>query len=820
MERAATIDDLTAVAAKEIRAISGFDRVMVYRFDEDWHGIVLAEDVSDRYPIAYAGMHFPASDIPVQARELYVLNTLRLIPDTIYTPVPIVNATGVKAPLDLSRSELRSVSPIHLEYLQNIGVRATLTISILVRGKLWGLVACHHATPRPINHAVRSTCNFFAHMLALKLKARIDRTMLTEQLASGEALAKFVATLESTRSLHDALADKWRDLAPIFGADGLLFDGPEGTAVYGTAAAPHELRTALEALRATADDGIAGSSSLTSIDPAAEAFAADVSGVLYVSLSPNHDRCLLFLRPEQRATVTWAGDPNKAIVAEPGRTRLSPRGSFAAWEQITHGDSTRWTERDLRAARALREQLIDWQQAREQICLLAHYDDLTKLPDRRLLVELLRRALSEAEAMSTIVGLLFIDVDRFKRFNARLGNAAGDSVLRHVAVRISQAVRDCDIVSRLGGDRFAVIMPALPDRAAAAGIAERLHDEISRPMPDVHGHDLRVTLSIGISVYPDDARTSEALLNRADAAMSEAKANGRSARHEYDAVRVDARDAGDERAACIARALDRGEIVAHFQPIVDLDTGRVCAVEALARWNHPVDGLLGPGAFIDIAEQSDLIVRLGETMLDLACGQVARWRATTAPDLRVAVNVSPRQLRDFGFARTVQRLLAGHRLSPSALEIEITEGMMIDESSQSINTLRELADSGVRIAIDDFGSGYSSFSYLRKLTVRTLKIDQSFIAELDDPTTRANGSAIIQAIVAVAKSLQLEVIAEGVESQAQLDALRVLGCDLVQGYFLGRPQAASAYAEFASLLAPTAGCLPRTSSTSAAFGWT
>jgi EAL domain-containing protein (putative c-di-GMP-specific phosphodiesterase class I) len=361
---------------------------------------------------------------------------------------------------------------------------------------------------------------------------------------------------------------------------------------------------------------------------------------------------------------------------------------------------------------------------------------------------------------------------------------------------MSCAVREGDIVGRLGGDEFVVIMPSLTDRRAAERIAQRLLDEVSQPIPGLEGHDLRVTLSIGISIYPTDGIASEALLNKADAAMYLVKQHGRGAWQSYEIAQAGFPGNSAERSKSVAEALDRGEIVAHFQPIVDLSSGQVVSVEALARWNHPVSGLLGPAAFIAVAEETDLIVRLGEAILDQSCLQVSWWRRTSAPKLRVAVNVSPRQLRDFAFVKTVRKILKRHELPAEALELEITESTMIGDNSQSIDALRELSASGVRITIDDFGTGYSSFNYLRELPVRSLKIDQTFVAALKSPETRESGSAIVRAILSVAKSLGLSVVGEGVEEQGQLDILRDLGCNYAQGYLIGRPLTAAAYATF------------------------
>ncbi len=801
MERASSVSDLVSIVAKEVRAISGFDRVLVYRFDEDWHGEVIAEDVGDRFRVAYLGLHFPASDIPAQARELYLLNTLRLIPDAEYAPVAIVPAENPRlhAPLDLSRSELRSVSPVHVEYLRNIGVRATLTMSIVVHGRLWGLVACHHASPRRVTHAVRSTCNFFAQMLALKVTARLDHAALAQRLNASKRIVRFVAELEATKSLWETLRRSWADLLQIFDAHALFVRGPEGISTYGTSLSAHELLPAIARLQQTATDGIAHASSLSTLDPEAKRFAQEASGALYVGLSREDDRCLVMLRREQRASVQWAGDPHKPASAGAGSVRLSPRASFAAWEEITQGESTRWTASDIEKAATLREQLLTWQAARDEVRLLAHYDPLTKLPNRRLLDELLSRSLSDADLGNRLVGVLFVDIDRFKRFNDRLGHAGGDRVLREVATRMSRTMRDGDIVGRLGGDEFVVIMPALADPAAAEAAAQRLLEEISQPMPGLEGHDLRVTLSIGISLYPSDGVTSETLLSKADAAMYRVKEHSGGAWQAYDDAPAGLPGDPSRRAKNVAEALARHEIVAHFQPVVDLADGRVVAVEALARWNHPVSGLLGPAAFIDAVKDTESIVRLGETMLDLSCRHVSRWRRTGTPNLRVAVNVSPRQLRDAGFVESVRTMLGRYQLPAEALDLEITEDFMAGDATPAIDALRELADRGVRIAIDHFGTGYSSFNYLRRLPVKSLKIDHSFVAELNAPETFDSGAAIIRAIVSVAKSLGLDVVAEGIETQAQLRLLRALGCDYAQGNFIGRALAASAYSSFSQV---------------------
>jgi diguanylate cyclase (GGDEF)-like protein len=791
MERARSVLDLLRSVAKDIRAISGFDRVLIYRFDRDFHGEVLAEDVADGLSTAYLGLHFPADDIPPQARELYLLNRLRLIPDVAYEPVPIVPELSPRsqAPLDLSKADLRSVSPMHLQYLQNMGVRAALTISIVVHGKLWGLVACHHRTPRRITHVVRSTCHFFAHMLALALTVRIDQANLAIRLNANQRIAAFVASLEMTQTLWEGLRRNHAALQRIFDADASFVRGPDASETFGAEFAPREVAHAVSLLHETQRSGVADSVALWKLAGETHARAGAPCGGLYIGLSDDDDRCVVLFRNERETRIVWGGEPTKPAG---GTGLLTPRASFAAWEEIKRGESAPWSESDLQKAAILREELIAWQTARDHVRMLAQYDPLTHLPNRRLLDEILQRALLEAEARGAMVALLFVDVDRFKRFNDRLGHAAGDTVLCTIAQRLAADVGDGDVVGRFGGDEFIVIMTNVPSRAVAERAAERLARSVAEPL-DFRGDDLEPHVSIGISCYPDDGLTSDVLLERADAAMYLVK--GRLA----NAGRVGSNVASGTESNDIVEAIARGEVLAHYQPVFDIASGTVVAVEALVRWYHGTRGLVKPATFIEAAERSDAIGAVGAHMLQLACRHVAGWRFDGEPDLRVAVNVSPLQLRDFRFVEIVRDALRAFDLPGDALELEVTEGVML-ENSTSIDALRELADFGVRIVIDDFGTGYSSLNYLRRLPVSGLKIDRSFVAELDAVETRETGRAIIRAIVALGHNLGLSVAAEGVETKSELEVLRADGCDLAQGFYLGFPVVAESYASFTRLL--------------------
>jgi predicted signal transduction protein with EAL and GGDEF domain len=357
--------------------------------------------------------------------------------------------------------------------------------------------------------------------------------------------------------------------------------------------------------------------------------------------------------------------------------------------------------------------------------------------------------------------------------------------LQEASLRMQGCVRHDDIVARLGGDEFVIISPNLGKERDADFVARKVLAAVAEPFSIAQHPEIRFTASVGIAVYPQDAQDAETLLQHADLAMYRAKKQGRNGYQRFDSS-----DAGltYERLTFerrIQQGLENDEFVPFYQPVVSLRTGRVESTEALARWIHPDRGLLPPSQFIPIAEESRLIVKLGETMLRAACAQGARWRATAGGEkLRVSVNVSARQFRETGFLRTVQDAVAETGLAPDGLGLELTESLLLGDEEYAIRTLRALADAGISIAIDDFGTGYSSLSYLKRLPVDVLKIDQSFIRDL---SSAPDDTAIVRAVIAMAHSLKLKVIAEGVETETQLEFLRAEGCDAIQGFLIGKP---------------------------------
>ncbi|MEW6545024.1 MAG: EAL domain-containing protein [Nitrospirota bacterium] len=414
---------------------------------------------------------------------------------------------------------------------------------------------------------------------------------------------------------------------------------------------------------------------------------------------------------------------------------------------------------------------------------LTSYDSLTDLPNRVLFRDRLEQALAQAKRHRQFVGLLILDLDRFRLMNDTLGHRAGDVLLREVAKRLLRCARDGDTVARFDGDEFAIILTGLHSPQEASSVAQHLLETVSEPAP-IEGSDVYVTASIGIALYPSDTTDPDGLIQLADTAMCQAKALGGHVARFYTA---DMNAKALERLNLetgLRKALDRHEFLVHYQPQIDLTSGRVIGLEALARWRHPVLGLIPPTQFIPIAEETGLIVPIGHWVLWTACLQTQAWRAMGVPPLRIAVNLSARQFQHQDVAALVSQVLQETGLDPHCLELELTESMVMQNVEESIATLRALKALGVHLSIDDFGTGYSSLNYLAQLPVDTLKIDQSFVRDLPaDP----QAAMIASTIIALAHSLNLKVIAEGVETEQQEAALRAGQCFVMQGYRFGRP---------------------------------
>ncbi len=436
--------------------------------------------------------------------------------------------------------------------------------------------------------------------------------------------------------------------------------------------------------------------------------------------------------------------------------------------------------------------ISDRKQAEARIEFMAYHDPLTGLPNRRLGIDRLNQAIAYADRAGSKTALIFLDLDNFKTINDSFGHAVGDLLLKAVASRLGECMRDCDTICRQGGDEFLLVLGNVLNADAITAVTEKLLDALAATF-EIEGNELSTSTSIGIAVYPDDGRDIETLLQRADTAMYHAKETGRNAYSFFtEQMNIDAVEHHRTRVGLL-HALHRGEFRLNYQPQIDLATGAVVGAEALIRWNHPQRGELAPDQFITVAEDSGLIVPIGDWVLREACRQAAAWRSSGLPQLVVAVNVSAIQFTRGDLEASVRTALEESGLPPACLELELTESILIQNTEQVLQTVQRLKSLGVMLSIDDFGTGYSSLAYLTRFKVDKLKIDRSFVCDMEN---QPNNALMVRAIIQMAASLNLKTIAEGVEDEDLVAFLRNQHCEEAQGFYFSHPMPAVEFADY------------------------
>ena len=550
--------------------------------------------------------------------------------------------------------------------------------------------------------------------------------------------------------------------------------------------AEEELRKAEEKYRTIYEGAVVG------------IFQSDLSGH-YLDINPAMARMLGYDSPQE--LLTSVTDISRQVYVDPKNLQafqllMEEQGVIRNFEYQAYrkNGSKIWASMNARAVskdgvligyEGTIADITDRKAAEERVQFLAYYDALTGLPNRTLLRDRLTKALASARRQKNKVALLFVDLDHFKIINDSLGHSLGDLFLQDVAERLKRLTREQDTVARQGGDEFLIVVTSVKDIADAAVAAKRCMDALTAEFV-VQGHSLSISCSLGISIFPEHGTDGETLIKNADAAMYCAKESGR---NDFRFFTKDMNAQVTERLtleSSLRLALDRKELFLVYQPQIEIATGTIIGLEALLRWQHPELGLVPPDKFIRIAENSGLIMPIGEWVLRTACSQARKWQDEGLLAVPVAVNVSAVQFRQTGFCELIGRVLGETRLAPQYLELELTESLLLSNADTMSSVLQDLRAMGLKLAIDDFGTGYSSLSYLKHFPISKLKIDRSFIRNVAvDP----DDAAITTAIISMAKSLHLKVIAEGVEDEAQMTFLRAHQCDEIQGYYSSKPLA-------------------------------
>jgi len=928
LHREKSLPEFLQACALQVRELTQYQRVIIYRLLPDWSGEVLAESVDAGVETRFLGLRFPASDIPPQARELYRINLLRIIGDTQATPVPLESAVA-GALLDQSHSLLRAPSQMHVGYLKNMGVRASMTASLMKDGALWGVVSCHHHEPKTppvhLRRITRMLCALIAETAVLRIDSLEHQAKVSRSLGMHEILMRLVTALDPNQSFHSQVSEALRDASQLLHvhAVGLMVSGQWLIRDQIPPALVDSLQQAARKLGADAsffthklasDLGMRGAGKLP------------WAGAAIIRLNGHEDSFLVLLREELVQHIHWAGAPSTTAEVLPNGLRvLGPRNSFDTWTQTVHEESESWSEIDktlvadiaravggayrdyrnvvmqaelhmlgscmarlndmvlvtetdcldepgprilyvndafvaktgytrsevigrsprflqgeqtdratldvlrtaIKAWSPVTVELVNYKKSGEpywaeismapiaddagwsthwvaierdieerkraemDIQKLVYYDSLTNLPNRRLLMDRLRVALSNSKRYGRNGALMFVDLDYFKDLNDTAGHHVGDELLRQVAIRLVSEVRLEDTVARLGGDEFMILLEGLSanieDAAASAQqVAEKLIASLGR-VYELDGRQHSTTASLGISLFRDkdkeQEQTADELVKRADFAMYQSKAAGRNAWRFYDPQTQAALLRRSLLAADLKQAFEARELAVHYQPIMNRDR-KLSGVEALLRWHHRERGWVSPAEFIPIAELNGMIVPIGTWVLEQACQLLHAWAADASRcDLTVSVNVSARQISLPSFVQETKALIGQAGFDPKCLKLELTESLLQNNFDATVSKMEELRAIGVRFSIDDFGTGYSSLAYLRRLPISVLKIDRSFVNDIDlDEGDRA----ICRTILALGRTLNLSVVAEGVETEGQLQFLLEEGCDSFQGFFFSK----------------------------------
>ena len=796
------VEQLTAVHTAEhcreflVRWVfehSGYDRVMMYRFLPNWDGEVVQERCRPGMG-GFLGLRFPASDIPPNARQMFTLNWQRIIVDADSEPSPILKWNGDAQPLDLTYSTLRSAHPAHLQYLKNMGVQASLTVSMVVNGRLWGLIACHHLSPRSLSIQDRVAFEEMARLVSLHLANLIE---LIEQRSHSEMRQRLSRLQGAMSTAGDeaklALSQNLGKIRETFGAGGawLRFEGED----FFAGLVPDKL--SLAPLRDLLDlfprEHVSHYEALPEALQSWRALAANASGVLFMPLGSAD--FIALLRPEVIETVNWAGKPafseEDPLFAAP---LLTPRNSFAVWSQRVRNTAEQWSRMELEFGERLRVDLLLFLSTvrLEQIAL---HDPLTGLANRllfeRRLQQGVRNAILDSVARKSAFAVYMIDLDKFKRVNDTLGHGAGDEVLTEVAARLISVVRPGDTVARLGGDEFAILQTGLEDRAGAVTTAERIVHSVSQPYR-IAGQTVEIGASVGVSICPLDTVEESELVECADLALYQAKRTGRNAFSMYaPAMRQpELRSIAGER---LIQALRDNQFTMNYQPIVDARSGELRGLEAFPRWHQPGRAEMPAGEFMPMAEQKGLEPEIGQWVMEAVFRQYQQWLREGLPMVPVSINVGNAEFATQDLLGQIETLGARFETGHHWLRLDIKEQALVADVGHAIRKIGKLRDAGVAANLDNFGRGFVPLGYLTQLPFRGIKLDAVLF---EHGNSRQHFNAIFNVVKSIAQVLGAQLTVTKIENSEMREWLRDQNVDLLQGYAISRPANAAKAAEW------------------------
>lgn len=774
-----TVDRCIELLVETVFQNSRLDRVMCYRFLPDWHGEVIRESCRPGVD-GFLGLRFPASDFPANARQLYTLNWQRVITDVDSTSTPLRYWTDQSKSLDMTYSLLRAVHPVHIQYLHNMGVQASLSLSLVVNGKLWGLIACHHLSPITLGIHERLALEEIAKLVSLHLKNLIGLSEQERQSRLREKLSKVRGALQKmSDNPQSGLASNLATLRDLFQANGvwLHFRGEEYLA--GLTPEPHFLSPLRDWLDLLPNEQVSHYHQLPKALMPYPALVRNASGAMYIPLSSSD--FIVVMRQEVAHVVNWAGQP--AFLDENNNRSFTPQNSFSNWAQEVRNSAEPWEDSEMLCAESLRKELIDYISfARlEQVAL---HDPLTGLANRLQFAKKLQDEVRSAFSRNSHFAVHMIDLDKFKPVNDTHGHAAGDALLKAVSLRLMQLVRTQDTVARLGGDEFAVIQSGISDSEAALNLAQRIVRDVAKPY-QILGQKVEISTSVGVALFPTDTSDEDELLANADLALYAVKKAGRNAFSMFIPTMREGVELQTDVIALLT-AIEQDQLKLYYQPIVDARSGELRGLESLICWQHPEKGLLTAEQFMPLAEK--LLAReTGQWVLNAVFQQHKTWQAMGLPTVPISVNISSAQFSSEDLLDQIISLTSQYDVGCEWLCLDVKQEAILQNISQAIHQFNNLHRCGIAAQLDNFGRGFISLDLLTQLPFLGIKFDASTLYLDEEPNV---SMAVLNIVKSIANALNQKLTITRIESEAVANWMRQPGVDLLQGDAIAAPVSA------------------------------
>jgi diguanylate cyclase (GGDEF)-like protein len=777
LSQADTAEHAAARIMEAMADITGYDRVMLYKFREDWHGEVIAERLKPGIQ-GYLGLRFPATDIPANARRLYLLNWQRVIADVHADTVAVISAPDCPA-LDLSFSQFRAVHPVHIQYLRNLGVEASFSVSIIVAGKLWGLVACHHLAPRSLSLNQRQLCEELSRTAALHMTDMVTLRLEQSRSALRESFAGILGALRAQGSDKRALVSQLGQIAKVYRADGIFAHLDNQNFHSGSIPDEISLSALTNSLETLDKSEIAARNMVSPLLATYPALVRFASGSLYMPL--NGQDYLLLLRREQIENVRWAGRPQSQADSGEELPQLTPRASFQAWTETVKGSAEPWDEAEVESAGHARELLIEYLE-KEQLEDMALRDPLTGLANRAMFDRSLSEAIRLALNGNTQAAVFMLDLDKFKAINDTLGHAVGDELLIQVGSRLRSLVRARDTVARLGGDEFGIVAYDLETPEDADRTAERIIRDIRRPFR-IQQHSVEVGVSIGVSMCPDHAIERGELLEGADLALYRAKNSGRNTFKSFTNDMLSESEQRQSVRQSLLDAMQNEGMSMVYQPIVNSKTRALQSIECFARWAHPEKGQISARDFLPAIEQCQLLAQFAHWGIRQVVQQCRSWLRGALPLVPVSLNLASKQFLSLDLCSLLSTISREFDMSLEWLRFDLDEAVLQSEFSRVSAKIAALSTLGVLVNIDHFGQGLVPLNRLGEVKINQFKLAGAFFEPARDST---RSDALIAIVHQMGRVLKVPIVACQIDTEARECKAIESGMEYLQGYRISR----------------------------------